>query len=503
MDTTPVWKTNAQEIFFPSLANDITVDVAIVGGGITGITAAYLLSSAGKRVVVLESGKIANGSTGHSTGNLYAPVGNDGLHSLKSKWSEDVMRQVVTSRAEAVDFIEATINELNIECDFKRVPWCLFAEKSGNKSYVEAERKMAEKAGLTISNEVPLNLPVETGFSILNQAQFNPLQYTSSLAQKIQSDNCQVYDFTKVTNVKEGETCTVETNGGTVTASQVIMATHTPKGIYLVHTSMEPYREYAVAVILNSDYPPPGIFWNMLSTQHYSLRTYDTPDGRMLIVIGESHKVGTREWNNECFQKLEGFLRRKFDVASIEYKWSAQQYRSSDGLPHIGISTGNKKTYIATGFAADGLTYGTLAAMIISDQILERENKWSNTYKAGRLTPVASFTNFVKENVSVGFHLVKDHLTKKEAEQFDQVRSKEGKIMTVDGKKCAVHRDEEGNLHVVSAICTHLGCVVHWNWNEQSWDCPCHGSRFTVDGEVIEGPAIASLKKITITTESR
>lgn len=498
--TTPVWNSVPVETSFPVLNDDLTVDVAIVGGGITGITAAYLLSKAGKKVVVLEAQKIAGSSTGYSTGNLYAPVGSEGMHTVKSKWDVDKLREVVQSRTEAVNFIEDRVKEFDISCDFKRVPWCLFAESGGNKSYVENERKMAEQAGLTIVDEVSFPLPVDVGFSIPNQAQFNPLQYTTSLAKKIQSDRCLIYESSKVTKIDDGDPCTLETAGGKITASKVIMATHTPKGIYLVHTSMEPYREYAVAATLNGTYPEPGIFWDMIGMEHYSMRVYDTPTGKVLMVLGESHKVGTKEWNNACFQKLEAFLHGKFDVASVVYKWSAQQYRPADGIPHIGISSGNKNTYIATGFAADGLTYGTLAAMIISDEITGVENKWKETYKAARLTPVASFSKFVKENVTVAFHLVKDYLKTDEAEQFSDIRTQEGKIMELEGNKCAVHRDITGNLHIVSAVCPHLGCVVHWNFGEQSWDCPCHGSRFKVDGEVIEGPAIDGLKKPALKT---
>jgi glycine/D-amino acid oxidase-like deaminating enzyme/nitrite reductase/ring-hydroxylating ferredoxin subunit len=501
MEKVSVWKESTTQSHFPQLTGDTDADVAIVGGGITGITAAYLLSKAGKRVVVLEAREISDGSTGFSTGNLYATVGNKGMHSIKQKWDEDTLHNVIESRGSAVDFIEQIVQQFNIDCDFKRVPWCLFAEEGGDTDYVEKEREVAEKAGLTVVDGVPFPLHIKTGFTVPNQAQFNPYQYTSSFARHIQSENCIIYENTKVTNVKEGDTCTVETTGGTVTADYVIMATHTPKGVYLVHTSLEPYREYAVAVTLNGDYPEPGIFWDVQTTQHYSMRVYDSPKGKVLMVLGESHKVGMKEESEECYNNLESFLRRNFDVASVAYKWSAQQYKPADGLPHIGISTGNNKTYIATGFSADGLTFGTLAAMIISDEILGIENPWKKTYKAARLTPVASFTQFVKENASVGFELVKDWLTKREADSFREVSPRDGKVMQVDGKRCAVHRDDTGNLHVVSAVCTHMGCIVHWNQGEQSWDCPCHGSRFTPDGEVIEGPAINALKKVGISDD--
>jgi glycine/D-amino acid oxidase-like deaminating enzyme/nitrite reductase/ring-hydroxylating ferredoxin subunit len=503
MDTISVWKDASHQYSFPSLTSDITVDVAIIGGGITGITAAYLLSKAGKRVTVLEARKIADGSTGFSTGNLYAPVGSEGLDAVKSKWNVDHLRHVVQSRAAAVNFIEDRVKEFNIDCDFRRVPWCLFAGEGGNNAYVEKERKAAEQAGLAVVDGVPFPLPAQTGFHIPNQAQFNPQQYTSSLTKHIVSDNCLIYENTKVTKVEEGEMCTVETEHGVVRAEKVIMATHTPKGVYLVHTSLEPYREYAVAATLNGPYPPAGIFWDMLENEHYSMRTYDSPKGKVLMVLGESHKVGLKQDTMECFQKLESFLRDKFDVKSIAYKWSAQQYRPADAIPYIGLSSGNEKTYIATGFAADGLTYGTLAAMIISDEILRRDNRWSSTYRASRLTPVASFKNFMKENLTVGFEFVKDYLSKDEADRFSEVQINDGKIMEVDGKKCAVHRDEKARLHIVSAVCTHMKCVVHWNPSEKSWDCPCHGSRFATDGEVIEGPAFDPLKKIGVHQEEK
>jgi Rieske Fe-S protein len=274
------------------------------------------------------------------------------------------------------------------------------------------------------------------------------------------------------------------------------MATHSPKGVYSVHMSMEPYREYAVGVKLNGEYPAAGIWWNVLSQEHHSMRTYDTPKGRILMVLGEMHKVGQKENNHECFENLEHYLRQRFNVASVEYTWSAQQFKPADGIPFIGLSIGNSKTYIATGFSADGLIYGTLASMINADLILGKENKWSKTYSASRITPLASAKEFIKENADVVYEFVKDRLTKNEADALGEVGIGKGKIMNIDGKKHGVYRDESGRLHIVSAVCTHLGCINHWNEVEQSWDCPCHGSRFSIDGEVLEGPAYAALKKV-------
>jgi glycine/D-amino acid oxidase-like deaminating enzyme/nitrite reductase/ring-hydroxylating ferredoxin subunit len=499
MSSISIWKDKAEQLDLVPLRNDITVDVAIVGGGITGITAAYILSKAGKKVAVLEARKIGEGATGSSTGNLYCTIGSPGLHNVQSKFDAQTVKDVVESRAAAVDFIEARIKEFDIDCDFVRVPWSLFTETESGKSFVEKEEKVAAEAGVTVTKDFAIPLKVESGFTVEHQAQFNPLQYVVQLAKKIRSHNCHIYELTKVTDVVEGDTCTVKTADGTVTAQHVIMATHSPKGIYAVHTSMEPYREYAVAVKLNGNYPAPGVWWNMInSSEHYSMRVYDTSKGKVLMVLGEMHKVGDKSNNFQCFENLEKYLRERFDVASVEFTWSAQQFKAADGIPYIGLSTGNSKTYIATGFSADGLTYGTLSSMINADLILGKENKWSKTYSASRITPIASAKGFIKENLTTAYEFIKDRLTKSEVDELAEVGVGQGKIIQIDGKKHGAYRSEDGKLHVVSAVCTHMGCVNHWNEVEQSWDCPCHGSRFSIDGEVLEGPAYTALKKVIV-----
>jgi len=496
MGNLSVWHENVELTAFPPLASELHVDVAIIGAGITGITAAYLLSQAGKKVVVLEAGRVGEGSTGYSTGNLYAAIGGEGLHSIAKKFDDDKLRAVVRSRAEAVDLIEGIIKKHNIDCDFKRASWSLFSVEGHNMEFIEKERDAAIRAGLEVLSSVVYPSEVKDGFSVQDQAQFNPLKYVQALANSASSDNCRIFEQSRVLKVDEGkEVCVVETEHSRVLASKVIMATHTPKGIYAVHTTLGPYREYAVAAVLKGNDPGSGIYWEMQESKHYSLRTFDTDAGKVIMVLGEMHKVGQKEENLECFHKLEAFLKKRFDVGEILYRWSAQQYKPSDSIPYIGISTGNEKTYIATGFAADGLTYGTLAAKIISDDILGIENQWKDTYKASRITPLASATNFIKENANVAYELVKDWLVN-DVEKFSEVKTYEGKIMLIEGAKHAVHRDGDGKLHIVSAVCPHMGCIVHWNTAEQSWDCPCHGSRFSKDGEVLEGPAINPLRRI-------
>ncbi|MDQ4139364.1 MAG: FAD-dependent oxidoreductase [Bacteroidota bacterium] len=498
MNTKSIWAGVTDAITFTPLQNDLNVDVAIIGGGITGITAAYLLSKAGKRVAVLEAWDIARGSTGFSTGNLYAPVGEH-LYKIEQSFDEETMRAVASSRSAAVDFIEQRVNEFNINCHFQRVPWYLFSTSEDGDSTVEKERDAARRCNLPVSDGVDASFPfaARTVLRIDNQAQFNPLQYTQTLANSIQNQNCQIFERTKVTKVEKGSPCVVHTDMGKVIAQQVIMATHTPKGVYGVHTAMGPYREYALAVRLKpeANYPTGGIYWEQLLMEHYSIRPYADASGNYLLILGEPHKVGQKEHTGEQFQKLEQVISARFPIDAVEYTWSAQNYKPSDKLPFIGPDGANSNVYIATGFAADGLTYGTLAAMIISDQILGQNNPWSKIYDANRFTPVASAAEFAKENINVAFEFIKDYISGSDVEHFADIAVGDGKISELNGDKVAAYRDEQNQLHVVSAICPHMKCVVHFNAMYRTWDCPCHGSRFTIDGDVIEGPAYDPLKR--------
>lgn len=498
-NTEAIWSTNAYPTIYPSLSSNLTVDVAIVGGGITGITAATLLSKAGKRVVVLESSAVGKGTTGSSTGNLYAPVG-PGLNAISSKHGEDMMKEVARSRSAAMEVIEHWISALNIDCEFEHVPWHLFTTQDDKKmdAWVQKEYDAVTTAGLMASNGALVEFPfknISAITTVAQQAQFNPLKYVQGLAAGLPTANCQLFENTTVTKVEDGDPCIVHTPYGTVRAKQVIMATHSPKGIYAVHTAMEPQREYAMAVKLNGPLPPSGIYWHILSTQLYSIRPYSNENGNFLIVLGQSNKVGHKKHTEESFKEVEAYLRTHFDVARIAYTWAAQNYKPADTLPYIGTSPLQKNTFIATGFAADGLVYGTLAAMIISAEILGEGNNWSALYDPKRFTPIASASGFIKENMDVATHLLKDYLFYGEVDSIKEIKPGEGKTLKIEGEHVAAYRDETGELHLVSAVCTHLGCIVHWNNGEKSWDCPCHGSRFSVDGKVLEGPAYDNLAR--------
>ena len=495
MNTASIWKGTSEETDFPALTGDLSVDVAIIGGGITGITAALLLSQAGKSVAVLEAGKLGMGTTGFSTGNLYAVLAEH-LFTIGEKWDEATMRAVADARQGAVDLIEKIITTHAIDCDFFRRPLHLFAADAAEerKGAVEKEYQAAVTIGLKarLTETLPSPFKAEKALIIEEQAQFHPLNYVKGLAQAIADERCQIFEHSKAIAIDDSR-CIVDTAGGSVTAGKIIMATHTPKGVNVLQTELGPYREYAIAARLDGNDFPEGIFWSLGPSRH-SIRSYDSNGHKYLLVLGEDHKTGQKEETGECYQRLEEYLRANFAAGAIEYRWSAQRYYPADKLPYIGKSIGSANVYVATGYATDGLVYGTLAAVLISDDIMGRENPCSGLFDSRRFNPAKSAKEFLTENINVAGYYLKDYLKGPETHSADEVGRGEGKLIKLNGEKLAAYRDDNGKLFLLSPVCTHMKCIVHWNKAERTWDCPCHGSRFQFDGEVIEGPAIAALE---------
>ena len=356
-----IWRAKAIKPDYPSLTEDTEVDVAIVGGGITGITTAYLLSKTGLKVALFESYQVGCGTTAGSTGNLYTMV-DSRLHHVQAKFSDETAATVAGSRTTAVDLIENLVQKYDISCDFKRQPWILYTESGQKDETIEKEKKTLKKYGLEVQEvkELPLPFKTEQAIKVENQAQFNPSAFVTGLAQKAENKNCRIYENTPVHHIEKGKPHILHTPNAKVKASKVILATHTPKGVYALQTAIYPYREYALAVKLKSGVYPEGIFWSTDSKTHPSLRSYETDEGKFLISVGYHHKVGQEEPGKDYFRNLEKNLRKNYDVESVAYKWSAQHYKSSDGLPFIGEST-DDNIFIATGFSTDGLIYGVVS----------------------------------------------------------------------------------------------------------------------------------------------
>lgn len=492
-----VWSQGAESSRYSPLAGDLQVDVAVVGAGITGLTAAYLLAEGGKTVAILEQNQVATGTTGSSTGNLYVPV-SERLAAIAKKHNEQAVEEVAESRDAAITFIEDRVREFQLECDFQCVPWHLFTTQGPGESteIIQKESRALKTMGLAVDEEVMEGFPLEvdTVLTLPNQAQINPFQYVKQFASAVVGGTCKIYENTKVIDVKQGAPCVVETTHGRVMAEKVVMATHTPKGIYSVHAAMMTYREFAFAVRISGELPRPGIYWHLFSGSQYSIRPYRRDGEDYLLVLGGEYNMAS-DSSVEGLKGLESYLHTHFDVEKVSFLWAAQNYKSADHLPYIGSGSLHPNIYIATGFSSDGLVFGTLAGMIISDSILDRRNPWEKLYLPSRFTPVASAGNVLKENVLVVGHLLKDYFFYGEVDELKEIKPGEGKTIKVEGEHLAASRDEKGEIQLVSGICTHMGCVVHWNGLEKSWDCPCHGSRFSADGEVLEGPAYKPLAK--------
>jgi Rieske Fe-S protein len=321
-----------------------------------------------------------------------------------------------------------------------------------------------------------------------HQAQFHPLNYVQRLAEKVSRGSCRIFENSPAIEIDAGNEI-VRTEHGTLRAPHIVLATHSPKGFHATQAGMVVHREYGVAVRLGSGACPPGIFWGR-GAQRHSVRSVETDDGQLVLVIGEAHKTGLHD-AAASLQMLESRARELFDVREVAFRWSAQNYQSPDKLPYIGKDISG--CYIATGFATDGLTYGVLAAGLIADEILGVENPTAELFRAKRVAPLKSAKGVAEEVGTMAKSLVRDYMTKREEAECSQLRPGTGALVEVDGRNVAAYRDRAGVLHAVSSICTHLGCKVHWNSVETSWDCACHGSRFNTEGAVIEGPALRPL----------
>jgi glycine/D-amino acid oxidase-like deaminating enzyme/nitrite reductase/ring-hydroxylating ferredoxin subunit len=495
---TSLWVDTAGSTDYPVLIPGLHVDVAVLGGGIAGLTTALLLKRDGAKVAVVEAGRVGGGVTAYTTAKVSSLHGIQ-YQSVESSFGDEGARTYAEANEAGLERIARFVDELDIDCDFRRKPAFTYAEDESDRGKIEDEVDAAVRAGLKASytEETDLPWPVAAAIRVDDQAEFHPRRYLLKLAEAIPGDGSHVFERSRAISVAGGkEHVRVSTTRGELTAGQVVVATHFPfldRGGYFAR--MHPERSYGLGLYLKPGATAPqGMYLSTESPAH-TVRSHPTPAGEMVIAGGESHKTGQGGDTAERVARLERWARERFDVRSIEYRWSTQDNMPVDGVPFIGrLAPFQKRIWVATGFMKWGLTNGTAAGMILSDLIAERSNPWADLFDSTRFKPLASARELVKENANVGVHFVGDHLGRPDVRSPDALAPGQAGIVRRGAGKVAAFRDDDGTLHEVSAVCTHLGCQVKWNEAERSWDCPCHGSRFDPTGRVIQGPAVKDLE---------
>lgn len=495
--TKSYWTDSADFREFPRLEEDLDVDTVIVGGGITGITTAYLLVNAGLKVAVLEADSVLHGTTGHTTAKVTAQHGLI-YDELITNMGKSKARLYYEANMKAINFIEKTIDKLQIDCDFSTQHAWMYATSAEYKQKVQKEAKAYEKLGIDgeLLQKIPLDIKVKNALVMKNQAQFHPLKYLNELVQHITEKGGQIFENTTAVNVETGKHTTVLTREGhRVTADHVLACSHFPfyEGLGLYMTRMYADRSYVIAAKTKMDFP--GGMFISADEPTRSMRSVTINGEEMLLIVGDSHKVGQGIDTMKHYQALETFGQQTFGLETIPYRWSAQDLITLDKVPYIGqITSGQPNILVATGFRKWGMSHGTVAAQLLSNIVLNKKNNLQSLYAPSRFYATPSLKNFFVQNANVAKHLVKGKLETSDINPKN-LTNDEGAVIHIKGERKGAYRDPKGELHIVDTTCTHVGCEVEWNSGDRTWDCPCHGSRFSYTGDVVEGPAEKPLKK--------
>ena len=502
--TISVWMATATLPSFSALAKNEDADICIVGAGMAGLTTAYLLGRAGKSVIVLDDGPIVSGETERTTAHLVTAL-DDRYFELERLHGGNGARLAAASHAAAIDHIEAIVAEEQIDCDFERLDGYLFAPPGESCEGLESELAAAHRAGLTTTEIVP-RAPLgsfDTGPALRfpRQAQFHPLKYLAALAQAIIRNGGRIHTQTHATKIDGGEPARVETRGGpVVTAGTVVVATNTPvNDLLAIHTKQAAYRTFVIGAEVPSGSISKGLYWDTADPYHYvRLQTFrpsvsPVSVSDLLIVGGEDHKTGQADDAEARYGRLEEWARVRFpEITGIRFRWSGQVVEPVDGLAFIGRNPIDQpNVFVATGFSGNGMTYGTIAGKLLADLIQGRENPWASLYEPSRKTLGAAET-FAREAINMAIQYG-DWITKGDAREDLIVPPGTGAIVRRGLNLIAVYCDDSGRRHECSAVCPHLGGILSWNHSEETWDCPCHGSRFDKFGQVLNGPAITNL----------
>ncbi|MFD0749131.1 FAD-dependent oxidoreductase [Mucilaginibacter calamicampi] len=471
----------------------LTYDCLIVGGGITGLTAALLLQNAGKKTILADANRIGFGTTGGTSAHINT-FADTTYTEAESAFGEEGAQLFADAVREGFDLIQSNVNNYKIACDYEIKPGFLYAETDDEVEQLRDiyDGALKVKVAVHYSKDVPTPVPYKKALVFDEQAQFDPIKYLYALCKEYVNAGGVIKENMLIQGL---ETKDGVHTAGNIRAKNVIYATHMPPNINVFNFECAPYRSYVIAVKLKGDKYPDALIYDSQEPYHY-LRTHFINGQYLLLVGGNDHKTGHDD-PEKAFAELEKYIRKYYRVSSVKYKWSSQYYIPVDGLPYIGKQPlAADGIYCATGYNGNGMMLGSVAAKILSDLVQGKNNRYADLFNPARVKPIDGFTEFVKENADVAYHFVADRFNFKETDSLKRLQPGTGKLVEVDGEKIAAYRDDEGNIHALSPVCTHAACIVNWNGEEKTWDCPCHGARYDIDGNVLTGPATRNLSKI-------
>ncbi len=505
---TPTLWLDARETHFPPVVRHRRVNVVIVGAGVTGITVAYLLSKAGRSVALLDRRQVFNGDTGHTTAHLTC-VADTRLSTLVERFGRDHAAAVWDAGLAAIGLIDRHVRSEALACDFAWVPGYLHLSPDADARDVAAlEREAALASDLGFDAEFVTSNPlsIRPAMVISAQARIHPVKYLRGLLHAAIERGCAVFEDSPVEAIDVDEPAVIS-HGTRIDCDMVIVATHNPLGSLhgliqgaLLQTRLALYTSYVICGTVRRGTLPDALFWDTATPYRY-LRMSPSHDHDVVVYGGEDHKTGQGpEPADAPFGRLESSLKKMAPDVALTHRWSGQVIETDDGLPFIGETSPGP--FIATGFGGNGMTFGTLAGLIATDLVVGRQNPWSGLFDLNR-SRAKGLWNYVKENKDYPYYLVRDRFAGADSRPLRTLRRGEGRLVDLPGGRVAAYRADDGAVTLLSSTCTHLGCAVAWNAVERTWDCPCHGSRFDVDGSVLAGPAQAPLERVELKVLAR
>jgi glycine/D-amino acid oxidase-like deaminating enzyme/nitrite reductase/ring-hydroxylating ferredoxin subunit len=496
---TSYWLESTPWQAYPALEEDLETDVAVIGAGIAGLSTAWELVNRGRSVTVLEANRIAAGVTGHTTAKLSALHGDLYGH-LTRRLGAGTASAYAAAQLRAMDRVREVVAELGIDCDLETRPAYVYTLRADRADGLRAEAETVSAAGLPATFGTDIGLPFEVAGAVKvdDQLMFHPRKYLLGLAADLVARGGRIAELTRVTDLHEGSPCSLSTaTGHRVTAAEVVVATHYPVfDRSLLFARLVPRREFAVAGLVDEPDDPPGMYLSR-DDGIRSIRSTPYQGRRLLIATGEEFAPGAQD-TAEHVRRLTGWLRERFAVAEVGFTWAAQDNHSSDRLPFIGpLHPLARHSWVATGFGGWGMTNGVLAGMLLADLIDDEKPDWAWCFDPRRIHPATEAGPVTRAAARTISSWAESRLRARlpSADAVTEIGPGQAAVIESDGNTWAVHRDDDGTLHGVSAICTHMGCQVAFNAVEREWECPCHGSRFGLDGDVIQGPATTPLRR--------